>query len=67
MRIAEFARRVGLSPDSVRRLERRGVISAARRDWVGHRRFTEDDVASVRKVLFGGACEESGKAASGDR
>lgn len=52
MRISEFARALGISPDTVRRLEERGVFRASR-DWAGHRRYTEDDVARARATLFG--------------
>jgi excisionase family DNA binding protein len=51
MRISEFARQLGVSPDTVRRLERRGVITPAR-DWAGHRRFTGDDVRQVQALLL---------------
>lgn len=51
MRISEFARALGISTDSVRRLEARGVVTGTR-DWAGHRRFSEGDVARARAVLF---------------
>lgn len=51
MRISEFARALGISADSVRRLEERGVLTGTR-DWVGHRRFSEVDVARARAALF---------------
>lgn len=51
MRISEFARALGISPDTVRRLEERGLVTAAR-DWVGHRRYTEADVSRARRTLF---------------
>lgn len=51
MRITEFARAIGVSPDTVRKLERRGVL-VSQRDWAGHRRYTEDDVAQARATLF---------------
>ena len=52
MRIGEIAKSMGVSQATIRRLERRGVI-AAQRDWAGHRRYTEDDVAKIRVFLFG--------------
>ncbi len=51
MRIAEFAKALGVSRDTIRRLERRGVI-APKRDWAGHRRFTEADLDRMRAILF---------------
>lgn len=54
MRITEFARALGISPDTVRRLEERGLVTATR-DWVGHRRFNGADLARARAALFGGS------------
>ena len=51
MRIAEFAAALGVSPDTIRRLEKRGVVKATR-DGAGQRRYTDEDVASARNVLF---------------
>jgi DNA-binding transcriptional MerR regulator len=53
MRIAEFAKALGVSPATLRRLERRGMIRP-RRDWTGARRFTETDLARTRELLFEG-------------
>jgi excisionase family DNA binding protein len=55
MRIAEFARRLGVSRDTVRRWERRGLIVPSR-DWAGHRRFTQADLERVRPLVHGRAC-----------
>lgn len=51
MRIGEFAAALGLSVDTVRRLERRGLVFG-QRDWCGHRRFSDNDVTRAREVLF---------------
>lgn len=51
MRIGEFAAALGLSVDTVRRLERRGVVFGER-DWCGHRRFSEEDLGRARETLF---------------
>lgn len=58
MRIAEFARSLGVSTDTVRRLERRGLLRS-KRDWAGHRRFTATDLKRARATLFATetACE----------
>ncbi len=52
MRIGDLARALGVSRETIRRLERRGVLTP-RRDWAGHRRFTEADLDRIRDVLFG--------------
>jgi excisionase family DNA binding protein len=57
MRIAEFARRLGVSRDTLRRWERRGLIAPSR-DWAGHRRFTQADFERLRPLVHGGACRE---------
>ncbi len=51
MRIGEIAKSLGVSQATIRRLERRGIITA-KRDWAGHRRYTESDLATIRTVLF---------------
>jgi excisionase family DNA binding protein len=51
MRRGDVARALGVSRDTFRRLERRGKITAPR-DWAGHRRFTEADIARIRALLF---------------
>ena len=51
MRISEFSHKLGLSKDTVRRLELRGLISP-QRDWAGHRRYSEEDVRRARQTLF---------------
>jgi len=52
MRVIDVARRLGVSTDWLRRLEREKRIPLARRDINGHRRYTEKDVARLRKILF---------------
>jgi DNA-binding transcriptional MerR regulator len=51
MRIQAFARALGVCADTIRRAERRGLLSPIR-DWAGHRRYTEADLAHARAVLF---------------
>ncbi len=51
MRIGDIARALGVSRDTIRRLERRGLITAER-DWAGHRRFSPTDLERVRTFLF---------------
>lgn len=51
MRISEFARRLGVSTDTVRRLERGGLLTP-QRDWNGQRRFVDGDLEVARRLLF---------------
>jgi DNA-binding transcriptional MerR regulator len=51
MRIAEFAKAIGVSTATVRRWDSRGMIRP-RRDWTGARRFTQADVKHARALLF---------------
>jgi len=52
MRLGELAKKLGISADWLRRLEKTGRIPAAPRDVNGHRRYTPDDVAAVKRALF---------------
>jgi excisionase family DNA binding protein len=52
MRIQEAARRLGISADWLKELERRGVVIPVPRDLHGHRRFSEEDVERLRQRLF---------------
>ena len=50
MRIGELSTRAGVSIDSVRYYERRGVLSKAPRTASGYRLFGDDDVTRLRFV-----------------
>lgn len=50
MRISEFAQRLGVSTDTVRRWEAQGLIEASR-DWANHRRFTPENLERGRQLL----------------
>ena len=50
MRIGELSTRAGVSIDSIRYYERRGVLSKAPRTASGYRLFGEDDVTRLRFV-----------------
>ena len=52
MRITQFARRLGVHPETVLRWERRGVIIPGR-DWNGHRRYSEEDLRAAEVLVFG--------------
>lgn len=51
IRIAEAAKRLGIHPETLRELERRGTI-LVRRDWAGHRVFSEDELKELETKLF---------------
>jgi len=51
MRIRAAAEKMGVSPDTLRRLEKRGVVSFVR-DWNGQRRITSQDLKKLRTILF---------------
>ena len=56
MRIGDLAKVLQVSKDTIRRLEKRGLLNPAR-DWAGHRRFSEQDLARARKLLFSRSTE----------
>ncbi len=58
MRIGHFAASLGVSRDSIKRLELLGLLTPAR-DWAGHRRFSEQDLARARKLLFSRSTQRS--------
>jgi DNA-binding transcriptional MerR regulator len=51
MRVSQAARALGISADTLKRYERLGRIRPAR-DRFGHRRYTDDDLDTVRRYLF---------------
>ncbi len=53
-RIAEAAERVGVHPNTIRNLERRGLFTVPR-DWSGQRRFSEADVQALCALVAGTA------------
>jgi len=50
LRIGEAARSLGVSPDTLKRLEERGVV-APRRDWIGQRRYQPRDMQILHEIL----------------
>jgi DNA-binding transcriptional MerR regulator len=50
MRTSEVARAAGVSPDTIRLYERRGLLPRPRRTASGYRQFPEDTVDRVRLV-----------------
>ena len=53
MKIGEAAKKIGVCPDTLRQLEKRGVF-LARRDWCGHRDFSDEEVSQIEEKLFPG-------------
>jgi len=51
MRIGDAARRLGVHRDTLKRLERKGLISFSR-DWAGDRRVSEEDLCHLEGLLF---------------
>ena len=51
MRIAEAARQLGISPTTLKRLERQGLIQG-QRDRNGQRRYTDSDIATIRALYY---------------
>ena len=54
MRIGDAARRVGISPTTLKRLEKRGLIRV-QKDRNGQRRYTIDDIQRIRELYYPGA------------
>jgi len=52
VRISDVARQLGFSTDHIRELEKAGRIPPVLRDTNGHRRYTQDDMERLRRVLF---------------
>ena len=51
MHIGEFSRAVGLHPNTVRKLERRGLIPSPGRDYNEQRVYSVEDVQRVKDLL----------------
>jgi excisionase family DNA binding protein len=51
MRMKEFCKQLGIHRSTALRLEAKGLLQS-KRDWAGHRRFTEDDLRHAQKFLF---------------
>lgn len=51
MRLGEAAKALGIHPDTLRRLEQQGKF-APQRDWRGHRRVSEAELAHLRSILY---------------
>lgn len=51
MRVNEAARELDVSETWLRRAESRGIIPKARRDINGWRVYTQEDIASLRRMV----------------
>jgi excisionase family DNA binding protein len=51
MRITAAARALNVHADTLRKLEREGRFKA-QRDWRGHRRFSLEDITTLRAILY---------------
>jgi DNA-binding transcriptional MerR regulator len=51
MRRSATARRLGVHADTLLALEERGLFMPTR-DWNGHRRYSEEDVEALRRILY---------------
>jgi len=51
MRVRDFCRLLGIHRSTVLRLEAKGMLQP-KRDWAGHRRFTEADIKRAEQLLF---------------
>jgi len=51
IRIGEVAKEVGVSTETIRGLEKRGLISPER-DWDGNRIFRPGDIERISQILF---------------
>lgn len=49
--IAEVAARIGLTPDTLRYFERRGLVPSPRRDHAGRRQYTTEDIELIRMLV----------------
>jgi DNA-binding transcriptional MerR regulator len=59
MLISELAQAVGLHPETIRRLERRGLIRSAR-DHNGWRHFSVDTIEKLKKLYGEGQTDDDG-------
>lgn len=52
MRIKAVAKLVGVTPQTIRKLENKGILPTPDRDWNDQRRYTEKDVDAIRRALY---------------
>jgi len=53
MRRTGASRELGVHPDTLLSLERKGLFVPPR-DWNGHRRYTAEDIEVLRRLLYPG-------------
>jgi DNA-binding transcriptional MerR regulator len=52
MRIKAVAKLVGVTPQTIRKLESKGILPTPDRDWNDQRRYTDKDVDAIRRALY---------------
>jgi len=67
VRVVDVARKLGISADWLRRLERAGRIPSAPRDFHGHRRYAQEDLERIRAILFPTGDGDNGRTRAGRR
>ena len=65
MRIAQAAHQVGISPTTLKRLEKRGLIRA-RKDRNGQRRYTDRDIEAIQALYYPAAPESARRVLDAD-
>jgi len=65
MRIAQADQQLGISPTTLKRLEKRGLIYP-RKDCNGQRRYTIDDIQRIRALYYPAASEPTRGALDAD-
>ena len=65
MRIAEAARQLGISPTTLKRLERQGLIQG-QRDRNGQRRYTDSDIEAIQALYYPAAPDPARRALDAD-
>ena len=58
MRVGDFCKVLGIHRSTILRLEARGVIKS-KRDWAGHRRYTDEDIRRVEGLLYQNGDQEN--------
>jgi MerR-like DNA binding protein len=53
MLLNQAAKSVGLHPNTILKLERKGLIKPVCRDWNNWRRYSDDDIEALRRLVRG--------------
>lgn len=63
MRMRDFCRKLEIHRTTALKLEERGLLHP-KRDWVGHRRFTEEDLQQAFQLVYGESANRKAKKVS---